>query len=190
MLTDAEIEQLGSQGYFVRDSFLGHALALEAIGEASAVPLRAAGVSRTGEVVDSVRSDEMAWLTESESPAALREVYARFAQLMRSLNEGAWLGLKRFDLQLARYRPGAKYVRHFDAFRGEESRRITAIVYLNRQWVREHGGQLRLLVEPPCEVEPLLDRLIVFRADTVEHEVVTACADRWAITAWYSATVL
>jgi SM-20-related protein len=106
---------------------------------------------------------------------------------MTQLNERAWLGLRRFDLQLARYQPGAKYVRHRDAFPGDDNRRITAIVYLNPTWAEPDGGKLRLFVDPIVDLEPRLDRLVVFRSELIEHEVLPAHAERWALTAWYSA---
>lgn len=34
---------------------------------------------------------------------------------------------------------------------------------------------------------PTLDRLVVFRSEVAEHEVLEVYADGWALTAWYSA---
>lgn len=188
-LTTQEVEQLGEVGWFSRASFLGETLAREVRAQASAIPLRRAGIRRSAEVDDEVRSDELAWISASETTGALREACARFDALMHAVNEAAWLGLRAFDLQLARYQPGAKYVRHRDAFPGDDNRRLTAIVYLNDGWLPAHGGVLRLHVEPPVELEPRLDRLVVFRSERIEHEVIAARAERWALTAWYSAKV-
>ncbi len=187
MFTNIEVEQLGSQGFFTRTSFLGRELALRVLNEAKAIPLRRAGIRRGHEVDVSVRSDELAFLTKDETSGALSVAVTHFERLMQDLNDAAWLGLRTFDLQLAHYAPGAHYARHRDAFLGQDNRRITAIVYLNPGWVFEDGGQLRLHVEPPVELEPMLDRLVVFRSEVVEHEVLRARADRWALTAWYSA---
>jgi SM-20-related protein len=187
MFTPAEVEQLGTAGFFTRPSFLGAALAGRALAEAKLVPLRRAGIRRGHELDDTVRTDELAWLTAEETTGALAEAVAHFTALMKSLNEAAWLGLRSFDLQLARYGPGAHYARHRDAFPGDDNRRVTAIVYLNQGWVPAHGGQLRLHLSPPIDVDPTLDRLVVFRSEVVEHEVLQARAERWALTAWYSA---
>ena len=189
MLSAAEVEQLGTQGYFTRPSFLGLELAQRVLHDARNVPLRRAGIRRSAEPDDSVRTDELAWLTREESKGALAEAVARFDALMNELNESAWVGLRTFDLQLARYAPGGHYERHRDAFPGQDNRRITAIVYLNPEWRPEHGGQLQLHVTPPLQIEPTLDRLVVFRSEVVEHEVLHAHAERWALTAWYSARV-
>lgn len=185
--TAIEVEQLGTQGFFTRPSFLGPELSLRVLTEARNTPLRRAGIRRGHELDETVRSDELAWLTKDETRGALALAVTHFERLMQALNEAAWLGLRTFDLQLARYGPGAHYARHRDAFPGQDNRRITAIVYLNPGWVAAHGGQLRLHVEPPVELAPTLDRLVVFRSEVVEHEVLQARTDRWALTAWYCA---
>jgi SM-20-related protein len=182
-LTDAEVTALGGAGWFSRENFLGAELARRVRAQAAAVPLRRAGVRRAGELDDAIRSDELAWVT----PELFPEAVAAFDALMTQLNERAWLGLRRFDLQLARYPPGAKYVRHRDAFPGDDNRRVTAIVYLNPAWAEGDGGKLRLFVEPVIDLAPRLDRLVVFRSELIEHEVLPAHAERWALTAWYSA---
>lgn len=186
-MTPQEVVQLGVQGYFTRPAFLGEALATRALDEAGQLPMRRAGIRRGHELDDSVRTDELAWLTREETTGALAEAVAHFESLMHELNEGAWLGLRTFDLQLAHYAPGAHYARHRDAFPGQNNRRVTAIVYLNPAWGPEHGGRLRLHLSPPLDLDPKLDRLVVFRSELVEHEVLEAHADRWAMTAWYSA---
>ena len=66
-------------------------------------------------------------------------------------------------------------------------------------WTEEHGGQLRLFLdrrycgggggggggegEGYYDVEPD-DRLLVFRSDQVEHEVLAAHRPRVAVTSW------
>lgn len=184
MFTEDEVGQLGTQGWFSRSSFLGEALAARVRAEAERVPLKPAGIRRGKELDPSVRRDEIAWVTTDEG--ALGEAAAAFGALMNALNAEAWVGLRSFDLQLARYAAGAKYQRHLDAFPGDDNRRITAIVYLNRAWTPADGGLLRLHVEPPVDVQPTLDRLVVFRSAVVPHEVLETNADRWALTAWYS----
>lgn len=188
-LTDEEVARLGREGWFTRDRFLEDGLAKRLRDEAPHIALRRAGVRRAAQLDASIRTDELAWITPAEAVGAFREACAQFASLMNALNEAAWLGLRDFDLQLARYQPGAKYVRHRDAFPGDDNRRVTAIVYLNPFWEPAHGGQLRMHLDPPVDLEPRLDRLVVFRSELVEHEVLPAHAERWALTAWYSSRV-
>ncbi|HVE83987.1 MAG TPA: 2OG-Fe(II) oxygenase [Myxococcales bacterium] len=185
-----EILQLGEQGFFLRDAFLGEpearAMAAEAERLAKEGAFTPAGVSRGADrrVDLQVRGDETCWLAPDTYP----RLHAAFDQLRRDLNAGAYLGLGRFDLQLARYAgAGEGYQRHRDAFTGgPTSRRLTATWYLNPGWRPEHGGVLRLhLPSGPLDVEPRLDRLVVFRSEQVEHEVIPARAPRHAATAWY-----
>jgi SM-20-related protein len=187
---DQEVLQLGEQGFFTREAFLGEAgaraLAEEAGRLAQAGAFAPAGVGRGADrrVELDIRGDEVCWL----APDHLPHLHAAFDQLRRDLNAGAYLGLGRFDVQLARYAgAGESYQRHRDAFTsGPASRRLTAICYLNPDWQPEHGGVLRLhLPSGPLDVEPRLDRLVVFRSEQVEHEVLPARAPRLAATAWY-----
>lgn len=187
MLTDFEIESLGTHGFFTRPAFLGPTLARDALVQAQNLRLSPAGIRRQHVIDETVRSDETAWLTGDECTGTLAGVVERFRALMDELNEGAWCGLRTFDLQVARYRPGARYERHRDAFPGADNRRITAIVYLNERWAPAHGGQLRLHVDPPVDIAPFSDTLVIFRSEAVEHEVLLSHADRWALTAWFSA---
>ena len=62
----------------------------------------------------------------------------------------------------------------------DATRRLTAIYYLNAAWLPEHGGQLRLYGGGGAQwdLEPKLDRLVVFRADRVDHEVRGAHVER------------
>jgi SM-20-related protein len=187
--TDEDVARLGDPGWLVRDGFLGQELARRVREEAATLTLKPAGVRRgAAHALDSAaRNDAIAWLSADEATGPLREAALAFEGLMQSLNEAAWLGLRRVELQLARYAPGGHYARHRDAFPGDDNRRVTAIVYLNERWEPAHGGQLRLHVEPPMDIEPMLDRLVVFRSQLIEHEVLSAHAERWALTAWFSA---
>lgn len=190
-LTDDEVAQLGERGFFVRDSFLGKdtALGVRAAVEAlyDAGRFHPAGLSRgAAHRLDvSQRGDEITWLTPETPPLAA--LLQGFEALRDEINRGAYLGLDRFEVQAARYPgSGARYVRHRDAFPGQGNRRLTALCYLNPEWRPEHGGALRLyLDEGPLDVEPLLDRLVVFLSERLEHEVLPAHALRLATTAWY-----
>jgi SM-20-related protein len=190
-LADAEVAALGDLGFLVRDGFLGRAdaLALHAEAQARGHGLRPAGVSRgAGYRIDpATRGDEIAWLAPDDAWPALAPLWDRFAALRDTLNREAYLGLTRFDVQLARYPGGgACYRRHRDAFPGRSGRRVTAIYYLNPGWRPDRGGLLRLhLADGPRDVEPVLDRLVVFLSERLPHEVLPVFATRLAVTAWY-----
>lgn len=147
--------------------------------------LKPAGVGRGADhrVDQRIRGDEIAWLPDPDELRPLREL---FESVRLALNEGAYLGLVRTEIQVARYAPGAFYDRHRDAFAGPAQRRATAIWYANEGWTAEDGGGLRIFgPEGTREVLPALDRLVVFLADRLEHEVLPARRERWAVTAWF-----
>jgi SM-20-related protein len=191
-LRDDEIEALGTRGYFLRDGLLGAARARtvhnEALERAQSGTLRPASIRRGADRTLDVetRGDLIAWVLP-EQGSALGVLWEHFAALGEALSAGAYLGLGKFDLQLALYPGGgARYARHVDAFPGQSNRRATAIYYANPDWQPAHGGVLRLYPDGgPVDVEPVLDRLLVFLSERVEHEVLPAFAPRLALTAWY-----
>jgi len=75
-------------------------------------------------------------------------------------------------------------------------RLFTILLYLNPDWEPSHGGCLRVYYAAPLpaaeeqhhDVAPQAGRLLVFRSGDVEHEVLAAHADRWAITMWVYGT--
>ncbi len=66
------------------------------------------------------------------------------------------------------------------------ARLITAIAYLNPDWEPGAGGCLRLHVPPgPVDVAPRGGRVLLFRSDAVEHEVLPSHGPpRYAVTMW------
>lgn len=96
-----------------------------------------------------------------------------------------------------------------------EKRRITAVYYLNEHWKAADGGCLRAYfpedvgrkvrgavpvaeiddstprADPvltglwALDVEPRMDRLVVFASGWLEHEVLPSHSERYAITAWF-----
>ncbi|WP_224249948.1 2OG-Fe(II) oxygenase [Hyalangium gracile] len=191
-LRDDEIAALGTKGFFVRDTFLGRERAssvhAEARQRAQTGGLKPAGIRRGADRTEdtTVRGDFITWVVPGPD-TALGSLWQSFAELGEALSTGAYLGLGRFDLQLAHYPGGgARYVRHRDAFPGQSNRRVTAIYYANPDWQPEHGGLLRLYLDDgTLEVAPILDRVVVFLSERLEHEVLPAYAPRLALTAWY-----
>ena len=188
------ISALGTQGHFIQEGFLGALLAQRlrtlADQELAEGALTVPGTSRgrTGNSGQPVRGDLTRWMAESD--ALYPELYEKFNALRLGLNVEAYLGLRRFDLQLAHYREGATgYARHRDAFRTPGPvRRVTAIVYLNPDWEPRHGGMLRLYAPGGAiDVGPVMDRAVIFLSELLEHEVLAPNAPRWALTAWYYA---
>ena len=66
-------------------------------------------------------------------------------------------------------------------------RLISCIYYLTHpDWTEEDGGQLRLFTSSKhqLDITPYINRMVVFRSDTVEHQVFPSNRDRSALTIW------
>lgn len=187
-----ETLSLGLTGFFYRDDFLGAVAANLVRAEVDAVvalgKMRPAGVGREGKLSAVTRSDDFCWLEADQSGPGVCALMARLEAIRLVLNQQAYLGLVRSEMQLAQYQVGSSgYSRHLDAFKGGNSnRRLTAIYYLNPDWQEEDGGQLGLFLPGgDIQVAPLHDRLLVFLADSVEHSVLPVNHHRLALTTWF-----
>jgi SM-20-related protein len=181
--SDVEVQALGDGGVVVRDGWLGDATARDALAEARELPFRAAQVR--GGFHPELRGDELCWLDRHPATPALAKIVDNFAALAAELNRSAYLGLRRFEVQVARYAAGTAYAPHRDAFAGvTRSRVVTALYYLNVGWTATDGG---VLCAGGQDIDPIADRLVVFLSEKVEHEVRPANALRYAVTAWYYA---
>ncbi|TNE87500.1 MAG: 2OG-Fe(II) oxygenase [Deltaproteobacteria bacterium] len=186
-LSESDVDELAAGRLVIRDNAFGEDLARRSrevlLGWREQGRLDAAGVGRGGKIAR-IRSDLTAWV-QPDDPE-LTEVFVLFEGLRQGLTRDLRLSLQRFAVQAACYEQGAAYGPHFDAFRGDHSRRVTAIWYLNPNWRPEWGGQLRAhLPEGPVDVLPRLDRLVIFLSEQVKHEVLPALAPRFAMTSWY-----
>lgn len=145
-----------------------------------------AGVGRAaGHAVNAaIRGDDVLWLDEDD--VAVQPVLARLAALQDELNRTLYLGLARLECHLAAYPAGTFYTRHLDQHRGEDTRVVTIVLYLNQGWVAEHGGQLRIYTEEGArDVLPVGGTLVTFLSDRFEHEVLPATRERLSLTGWF-----
>ncbi len=182
---------LTSSGFFFRDGFLTPDAAVgiraEALSLVSRGRLRAAGFGREGKTDVKVRGDKLCWMEKSTAGPGVRSLMLSFEKIRRTVNRELYLGVSRYEMQLAHYAPDSMgYTKHLDAFRGGPNRRLTAIYYLNPTWKPGDGGELALyLPGGELRVEPINNRLLVFLAEEVEHAVLPVGADRLALTAWF-----
>jgi SM-20-related protein len=95
------------------------------------------------------------------------------------------LSLKDVEVHMTVYPAGSFYKRHLDQFKQDDHRKLSVICYLNNDWKEEHGGQLRMyLNDRSIDVLPTAGRLVIFRSDQIEHEVLPATRPRLSITGW------
>jgi len=190
-----DVERLGRDGWFMRPQWLAAPAFARASGAARGLEgFAVTGVGRGAaqHVHPAVRGDERVWLDDQTAPTGLLPVLLALDGLRLQLNREAFLGLHRTELQLSRFpKGGAHYQRHRDSFQGRRGRRITAIYYLNEGWLPAQGGCLRLHLDAGLvDVSPVLNCLVVFQSEQVEHEVLCSRAARYALTAWWSGSAV
>lgn len=135
----------------------------------------------------SVRSDLTYWLDRNRD----RELAPLFAWIEESLqrwNRLLYLSLSGYEFHLAYYPEGGHYRKHLDQFRGRNNRLLSCVLYLNEHWQAGDGGELQLYDPsgevPTHRIEPLRNRMVFFRSDTMWHEVLPAHAPRKSLTGW------
>jgi SM-20-related protein len=149
-----------------------------------------AGVGRAAgyAVRADIRGDYIHWLSpDSLSPAA-RQFWDEVERLRVTLNRELFAGLAEFESHFAHYPSGTRYEKHVDRFSTSDARLLSCVLYLNEHWRPEDGGELRIY--PPESREDFINLLpeagtmVVFRSDSVYHEVLPAMRDRFSIAGW------
>ena len=135
-----------------------------------------------------VRSQKLSWITQDSKAGASWLKWADDLQIY--LNRHLFLGLFSFESHYARYSPGDFYKRHYDAFKGQSSRKLSIVVYLNRDWQSSDGGELVLYKADEdsvgLKVLPNFATVVVFLSEDYPHEVLRAHRNRYSIAGWYS----
>jgi len=188
---DLIAEGLAENGFAVVDEFLtlkevDDILSLEAFKH-GATQFKKAGIGKdkSNQINEAVRGDYIQWLDRTTAPAPAKVYLRQLDDLIQFLNQSLFLSLKDYEVHLTTYPTGSFYKRHLDQFKADDHRKLSVICYLNRDWTIEHGGQLRMyLPDGPKNVLPLAGRLVCFRSDTIEHEVLPASRERRSITGW------
>ena len=179
---------LADNGFAVTDQFLNlnevrNITGLDVFKDGS---LRKAGIGKGNKQLnEAIRGDSIFWIDRSAAHPPLKGYLDKLNELRLYLNQSLFLSLKDCEVHLASYPPGSFYKRHLDQFKSDDHRKLSVITYLNEDWNDEHGGQLRVyLPDGHQDFLPLAGRLICFRSDMIEHEVLPATRERLSVTGW------
>jgi SM-20-related protein len=148
--------------------------------------LKKAGIGASGElkVKAEIRGDVIYWLDEQRDQK-LKEFFAIRDELTEKLKRYCYLSLSGSEFHLAKYPEGSHYDRHLDQFNNRTNRQITVLIYLNKDWKQGNGGELKIYRdEGNVLVEPRAKRLLLFKSDAVEHEVLVTKVPRYSLTGW------
>ncbi|MFN8340815.1 MAG: 2OG-Fe(II) oxygenase [Cyclobacteriaceae bacterium] len=182
---------LAEEGIVVVDEFLS----MPEVREILSLPLfrepenhmRYAGIGHGMErqVNEAIRGDMIKWLDRRTAPPPVAAYLSRIESLIQYLNRNLFLSLKDYEIHATAYPPGTFYKRHLDQFKRDDHRKLSVICYLNPDWQSQWGGQLRIFgAGEPRDIIPIAGRLVCFRSDQIEHEVLPATALRRSLTGW------
>lgn len=194
-LTDSIIDAIADKGWSVSLNLFDPKFLDELINEEKKLweegEFRKAGVGTGADkkVRPEIRSDHVLWLDESELTDLQRQYWNRIDELKTALNRSLYLGLNDYEAHFAVYPPGSFYTKHLDQFAKVRERTISCILYLNKDWGIDDGGQLRIYhseneADGFLDVQPHFGTFVCFRSDTVYHEVLPANRDRFSLTGW------
>jgi len=143
------------------------------------------GKSQTLKINEAIRGDYIHWVDKNSASTPLKIYLDRLNDLIGFLNQNLFLSLKDYEVHLTTYPPGTFYKRHLDQFNRNDHRKLSVICYLNHTWKENEGGQLRIyLPDKSVDLFPIAGRLICFRSDQIEHEVLPASRVRRSLTGW------
>ncbi len=189
---DGMVQNLLDTGYSVQTNALPPLLCRmlsDEIQERNPARFHKAGIgkNRKSKLNSRVRSDEISWIEGTSKSGAAWLAWA--ASLQMYLNEQLFLGLVSFESHFSRYRQGDFYRRHRDAFIGDNTRKLSIVIYLNKNWSPKDGGELVIYPkEAPSQeitIVPEFGTVVAFLSEDVAHEVLTTHCDRHSIAGWF-----
>jgi SM-20-related protein len=100
------------------------------------------------------------------------------------------MGILHKEFHFAVYPQGRFYKRHLDTFQKNQRRKLSMILYLNKDWSIKNGGELVIYTqtnnqENTIPILPKFGRLVIFESQVLEHEVKPVLkGKRLSITGW------
>lgn len=187
------LNDLDHQGWSVQENFFPHTLIQELKTRLNSLRdkgiLKQAGVGRENNfhIEQSIRNDEIVWFDENNKNESQIKFLDITQQLQDSINEKFYLGLFELEIHFALYAPNAFYKRHLDQHKNQDTRVITVIAYLNKDWDMDDGGELQIYLKngKTMSVLPNAGTLVCFMSAEFEHEVLPAKRERASITGWF-----
>lgn len=188
---DAIADDLAERGFAIADQFLSQEEVTDILSldvfKKGADQFKKAGIGKDKDlqINEAIRGDYIHWLDKNLAPPPASVYLNRLKDLTQFLNQALFLSLKDFEVHMTIYPAGSYYKRHLDQFKRDDHRKLSVICYLNQDWKAEHGGQLRMyLPDATTDVLPVSGRLVCFRSDEIEHEVLPATRERLSLTGW------
>ncbi|MEO8474838.1 MAG: 2OG-Fe(II) oxygenase [Chryseolinea sp.] len=188
---DLIADGLAQSGYAIVDNFLSSQevdnILNSGVFQDHTASFKRAGIGKRQDlrINEAVRGDYIQWIDKNSAPDAVMVYVNKLYTLAQYLNQSLFLSIKDNEIHMTIYPAGAFYKRHMDQFKKDDHRKLSVICYLNKSWNDDDGGQLKMFTESgSVEILPLQGRLVCFRSDHLEHEVLPATRDRLSLTGW------
>jgi len=198
MLFDLITNDIVNKGYSISHYALPNELTTLLLQHITTLPkgnYKRAGIGRAKEysISDVIRTDEISWITNNSKATCAWIKWT--SSLQNYLNRHLFLGLFSFESHFSLYTKGDFYKKHKDAFNGEENRVLSIVVYLNKNWSVDDGGELVIYENKSptafiadhriATVTPCLGTIAVFLSEEFPHEVLPSESDRYSIAGWF-----
>ncbi len=187
---------VAERGYAIMDDFIDAAecklLLIEMLDLRAQGLMHKAGIGRAAQLQrdETVRGDEILWIEKQILPTPTTQFLVQLEALIDYFNQSCFAGIRDYEAHFAAYAPGTFYKRHLDQFKGRGNRRFTFIFYLNADWLSGDGGELQIYIpsegsETSISITPISGRIVCFRSELFEHEVLPTLRFRNSITGWW-----
>ncbi len=181
-LTDMQLDTFVNNDFLIIDDVFNSIALLALQAESGFIDYRDAALT-AGVRISDIRGDRIRWITEKFFAGYyyLQSINALAALFNRSL----YAGIRHSEAHYACYPIGFGYQWHSDNPAGRDERVISAVFYLNDEWVPTDGGALEVVDKHGIhhEVMPVANRLIIFDSD-LQHQVQIAHRQRYSIATW------
>ena len=136
------------------------------------------------------RSDMIYWLDRKHNNPSENNFLSLIDKFVLYLNETCYTGITSYEFHYALYEKGSFYKRHLDQFKNNDCRQYTMIMYLNDEWVENDGGELCVYHRDNEQtISPTDGKMVFFKSNELEHEVLVTNKPRMSITGWLKTNV-
>lgn len=184
------MDRLAEDDFVIVDDFINDHLFAQIMSffhqKEASDELKKAGIGsqQDFQVKAEIRGDFIYWLDENRD-IELFPFFKVIEELTQNLKRFCYLSISGSEFHIAKYPAGSFYHKHLDQFNERTNRQITVLIYLNKNWQKGDGGELVIYKDQEeTKVEPIAKRLLLFKSDVVEHEVLTTNVPRYSLTGW------
>tara|TARA_R110002020_G_scaffold192451_2_gene392632 strand:+ start:520 stop:1137 length:618 start_codon:yes stop_codon:yes gene_type:complete len=161
---------------------------IQNLSESGKMKLAGVGNSTINKQDKDIRGDKINWIKETSINPFEITYLKKVGKFIEHLNKTCFTSIKSFESHYSNYEKMSFYKRHLDQFKSEKGRKFSIIVYLNQDWLEEDGGELSLYpdAKEAQNISPIGGRIVFFRSDEMEHEVLpSSTRERKSIAAWF-----